>query len=100
MTYRGATCPLSVGMMKKEMAHLGASIALAALLITSAFGQQSEDNQDLKPVDLTKAGFDITLQALPSGVNSYESLILACNAICLKETSAWVRLCNLSQHQS
>ena len=74
MTFADATCRLSVGMMNKRRAPRSASIALAALLITSALGQQSEDNQGLKPVDLTKDGFDITLQALPSGEKSYESL--------------------------
>ncbi len=72
-----------MGMVNNKLGTLCATVALAAMLITSALGQQSEDNEGLKPVDLTKDGFDITLQDLPSGEEPYESLILALEYLCL-----------------
>ncbi len=55
------------GMMDKKRQYLPARALLAALLITSGLGGEIEDSQALKAVDLKKDGFDITLQALPSG---------------------------------
>ena len=39
----------------------------AAMLATMAMADEPQDNQSMRPVDLKKDGFDITLQALPSG---------------------------------
>ena len=40
---------------------------LAAVLAAMALADEPQDNQSMRPVDLKKDGFDIILQALPSG---------------------------------
>lgn len=44
-----------------------ATVVLAAMLITSGLADEIAEDHSLKPVDLKKEGFDITLQALPAG---------------------------------
>ena len=39
----------------------------AAVLAATALADEPQDNQSIRPVDLKKDGFDVTLQALPSG---------------------------------
>ena len=39
----------------------------AAVLAAIALADEPQDNQSMRPVDLKKDSFDVTLQALPSG---------------------------------
>ena len=48
----------------------------AAVLVAMALADEPHDNQSMRPVDLKKDAFDVTLQALPSGELSH-SLAMA-----------------------
>ena len=61
-----AQAPFMSGSMGRERPSVAARAIFAALLITAGYADESQDNA-LKPVDLKKDGFDVTLQALPSG---------------------------------
>ncbi len=52
--------------MGRKSLFIPATAFFVALLVTAGLANESEDIA-LKPVDLKKDGFDVTLQALPSG---------------------------------
>ena len=54
------------GRMSRESLSTPTRVLFVALLLTAGLADESEDIA-LKPVDLKKDGFDVTLQALPSG---------------------------------
>ena len=58
--------PLMSGNMGRDRLSVAAIAFSAALIITAGYADETQDTA-LKPVDLKKDGFDVTLQALPSG---------------------------------
>ena len=47
----------------------------AAVLAVMALADEPQDNQSIRPVDLKKDDFDVTLQALPSGKLALSSAV-------------------------
>ena len=55
--------------MARDRLRIAATAFFAALLFTAGLADDGSDSA-LKPVDLKKDAYDVTLQALPSGENA------------------------------